>query len=243
MKSQGLRIPKYRPRRAFSGDDLVWLFDLDNTLHDSSKSIFRVIDGKMTEAVAKCLQISRPEADRLRSLYWKRYGATVIGLVQHHGIHAKTFLDLSHNFDPRPLVHSETGLVRKFQRLPGRKILLTNAPQAYAREVLHTLGILPFFDMIWPIDHMHLQGRIRPKPSRALMLQIRARLGTHPSNLILVEDTLKNLKAARQAGFRTVHVFHPDTPFSARHRGRDHYVNLRVNRLGTLLTGTRPLRR
>lgn len=242
MKSQGLRIPRHRPRRAYAHNAPVWLFDLDNTLHDSSKSIFKVIDGKMTEAVAKSLSVNDAEANRLRALYWKRYGATVIGLVRHHGIHAKTFLDLSHDFDPRPLIHSETGLIRKFQRLPGTKILLTNAPETYARTVLHTLGILPFFDMIWSIDHMHLQGKIRPKPSHALMQQIRARLGTTPSKVILVEDTLKNLKAARKTGMRTVHVYHPSTPFSASHRGRNQYVNLRVNSLGQLLTGRRPLR-
>src|SRR5690554_1021180 len=181
MKSQGLRIPRHRPRRAYAHNAPVWLFDLDNTLHDSSKSIFKVIDGKMTEAVAKSLNVNHDEANRLRALYWKRYGATVIGLVRHHGVHAKTFLDLSHDFDPRPLVHSETGLIRKFQRLQGTKILLTNAPETYARTVLHTLGILPYFDMIWSIDHMHLQGKIRPKPSRALMKQIQARLGTPSS--------------------------------------------------------------
>jgi putative hydrolase of the HAD superfamily len=242
MKSLGMRIPRHRPRRAYAHNAPVWLFDLDNTLHDSSRSIFKVIDGKMTEAVAKSLCVDHSEANRLRALYWQRYGATVIGLVRHHGVHAKTFLDLSHNFDPRPLVHSETGLIRKFQCLPGAKILLTNAPETYARMVLHTLGILPCFDMIWSIEHMHLQGTIRPKPSRALMLQIRARLGALPSQIILVEDTLKNLKAARQTGMRTVHVYHPSTPFSAAHRGRNQYVNLRVNSLGQLLTGRKQLR-
>ena len=242
MRSQGLRLPRHRPRRAYARNAPVWLFDLDNTLHDSSKSIFKVIDGKMTDAVAKSLNVDESQANHLRALYWQRYGATVIGLVKHHGIHAKTFLDLSHDFDPRPLVHSEAGLNRKFQRLAGMKILLTNAPEKYARTVLHTLGILPFFDMIWSIDHMHLQGKIRPKPSRALMQQIRARLGTSPAKIILVEDTLKNLKTARQAGMRTVHVYHPSTPFSASHRGRNQYVNLRDNSLGQLLTGRKSLR-
>lgn len=243
MRSLHTRLPAHRARRAYAQHAPVWLFDLDNTLHDSSRSIFKVIDSKMTLAVAQCLDVGLDRADALRAAYWKRYGATVIGLVKHHGVDAQEFLRLSHDFDARPLVHSERGLARKFARLPGRKVLLTNAPHDYARQVLQALNILPWFDMIWSIDHMQLQGRIRPKPSKALMRQVLARLGTPASQVILVEDTLKNLKSARQAGLRTVHVFHPGTPFSALHSGRDSYVNLRINTLTQLLTGRRALRR
>lgn len=243
MRSLSTRLPSQRARRAYAHHNLVWLFDLDNTLHDSSRSIFKVIDQKMTLAVQACLGIEAAHADRLRQRYWERYGATVIGLEKHHNVNAAEFLRLSHDFDARPLVHSERGLARKFARLPGRKVLLTNAPHDYARSVVKTLGLLPWFDMIWSIDHMRLQGQIRPKPSAALIRQVLAKLGTPASQVILVEDTLKNLKSARQHGLRTVHVFHPGTPFSAQHSGRDSYVNLRVSSLTQLLTGRRPLRR
>lgn len=243
MRSIHTRLPTQRARRAYAQHAPVWLFDLDNTLHDSSRAIFKVIDGKMTDAVAQCLDVDIDLANELRARYWKRYGATVIGLVKHHGVNAREFLRISHDFDAEPLVHSEPGLARKFSRLPGRKVLLTNAPHYYARSVLKTLGLLPYFDMIWSIDHMRLQGHIRPKPSRALMQQVVARLGTRPDQVILVEDTLKNLKSARQLGLRTVHIFHPGTPFSAMHSGRNSYVNLRISTLGTLLTAKRPLRR
>src|SRR3546814_2204039 len=98
-------------------------------------------------------------------------------MVRHHGANANAFLKLSHYFEVAPLVHSETGLAHKLRRLKGRKILLTNAPQDYAREVLKTLGILHHFECVWAIDHMNLQGRLRTKPSVALMQQNLARLG------------------------------------------------------------------
>lgn len=243
MRSLPTRLPSQRARRAYAHHSPVWLFDLDNTLHDSSRSIFKVIDQKMTLAVQACLNTDAAHADVLRQRYWERYGATVIGLEKHHHVNAAEFLRLSHDFDARPLVHSERGLARKFAHLPGRKVLLTNAPHDYARSVVKTLGLLPWFDMIWSIDHMRLQGQIRPKPSRALMRQVLAKLGTPAGQVILVEDTLKNLKSARQLGMRTVHVFHPGTPFSALHSGRNSYVNLRVSSLTQLLTGRRLLRR
>ena len=222
--------------------DRVWLFDLDNTLHDCSVGVFKAIDQNMTEAVMEALDVDMGEAHRLRVKYWKRYGATVIGLVRHHDVDADAFLERSHRFDPAPLVHSESGLARKLLGLKGRKILLTNAPLKYARSVLKTLGILQQFEGLWAIDHMILQGRIRPKPSRALMMQVLARVGQPASRVVLVEDTLKNLKAAKELGMKTVHIFHPGTPFSGLHAGRSHYVDVRINSIGQLLTGRHILR-
>jgi putative hydrolase of the HAD superfamily len=220
----------------------VWLFDLDNTLHDASKAIFKAIDQGMTAAIAVHLELELEAAGQLRKTYWKRYGATVIGMVRHHGVDPKAFLNHSHGFDIAPLVHGETGLPARLRQLKGRKILLTNAPLDYARTVLRTLGILHQFESVWAIDHMHLQGRIKPKPSLALMKQVLARLGVSAHQVVLVEDTLKNLKSARQAGMKTVHVFHPGTPFSPLYSGRNSYVGVRVKSIGKLLTGRCPLR-
>ncbi|RTZ43132.1 pyrimidine 5'-nucleotidase [Candidimonas sp. SYP-B2681] len=233
-------VASHRPRRSSgpAGErETVWLFDLDNTLHDCSKAIFQAIDSGMANAVATSLNIGMDEANVLRKLYWKRYGATVIGMVRHHGVDPHTFLELSHSFDVASMVHCENGLAHKLQQLKGRKILLTNAPFKYARDVLKTLGILQQFECLWAIDHMRLQGQIRPKPSAALMKQVLARLRVPASQVVLVEDTLRNLKSARQVGMRTVHVFHPGTPFSSLNNGRCHYVDVRVNSVGKLLVG------
>src|SRR3546814_5620118 len=89
---------------------------------------------------------------------------------------------------------------------------------------------------------MTIQGRMRPKPSLSLMRQVLARLSVPARQVVLVEDTLRNLKSARQAGMRTVHVFHPGTPFSSLHGGRSLYVDLRVNSVGRLLAGRHGLR-
>lgn len=237
-----LRRPliSHRPRRppgASRGDELIWLFDLDNTLHDCSRHIFQAIDSAMSAAMAELLEMDWAEADVLRHEYWARYGATAIGLERHHGISADAFLEASHRFDVEPLVHAEAGLARKLARLPGRKILLTNAPHRYARDVLRTLGILQEFETLWTIDHMRLQGRLRPKPSTAMLRQLLARLRVPANQVILVDDTLKNLRSAKSLGLRTVLSHHPGTPHNPHHHGRSPYVDMRVNRIGYLLAG------
>lgn len=230
--------PLHRGRPIAPGDP-VWLFDLDNTLHDASRGIFGEIDRRMGAAVAQALDIPADEADIVRRRYWKRYGATAIGLARHHGVNLQRFLATCHHFDVAPLVHAETGLKARLRKLPGTRIVLTNAPAHYALRVLKALGIRQEFDGLWAIDDMMPMGLPRPKPSLALMRQIVARLKVPAHRIILVEDTLNNLKPARQAGLRTVYLYHPGTPFSRRQHGRDLYVDIRINRLSTLLLQAR----
>ena len=46
----------------------VWLFDLDNTLHDASASAFRHLDTAMNAYIERELAVSAAEADRLETL-------------------------------------------------------------------------------------------------------------------------------------------------------------------------------
>lgn len=243
-----LPVPMVRAKRArihtaaVRNPQKIWLFDLDNTLHDTSFRIFPYISDGMTRAVMSCLGVDEPEAQHLRAKYWRRYGATMIGMVKHHGVDAQDFLLRSHDFDVRPLVRAETGLHHKLGQLPGRKVLVTNAPLHYARAVLKHLGILQHFHSLWSIEHLKLHGQYKPKPSVAILKHILACEGVAAHRAVLVEDTLTNLRGARAAGLKTVHVYHPSTPFAHQRRGRPHYVDLRVNKVSDLLLQKRLVR-
>ena len=58
----------------------VWLFDLDNTLHNASAASFPGINEGMSAFIEAALAVSRVQADALRSEYLRRYGATLLGL-------------------------------------------------------------------------------------------------------------------------------------------------------------------
>jgi len=220
----------------------VWLFDLDNTLHDASHAIFAHIDKAMTQAVRQALGVDAAEANALRNKYWKRYGATAIGLARHHGVNLSHFLRRSHDFDVAAMVRAERGLAGALRALPGRKVLITNAPLHYAKAVLRHLNLLRHFDSLWGIEEMRMHGEFRPKPSAALLRYVLAREGVPAARAVLVEDTLDNLRSARAVGLRTVHVFNPGTPFSRVRFQRPAYVDLRVNSIRDLLLRRRPLR-
>lgn len=183
----------------------VWLFDLDDTLHDASGGPFLAINRSMTDYIARELALAEAEAEALRRHYWQRYGATLLGLVRHHGVRPAHFLHHTHL-----LPGLEQGLrahphdVAALRRLPGRKYVLTNAPAAYAERVLRTLGLDRCFDGVIPIERMRVFGQLRPKPDRRMFRALLARLGVPASACVLVEDTLAHQKSARQVGLRTV---------------------------------------
>ncbi len=179
--------------------DRVWLFDLDNTLHNASAASFRGIDESMSAYIVEELGVSKEEAHALRLTYLLRYGATLLGLVRHHGIKAAHFLHQTHllpGLEGR--VHGHPHDFDAIARLPGRKFVLTNAPQAYAQRVLGSLGIGMMFDGVLSIEDL------RPKPDTRMLRWVAARLKVPPSRCVLVEDTLQHQKAAHSIGMATV---------------------------------------
>ena len=119
------------------------------------------------------------------------------------------------------LVRKDLRLLHLLRRLPGRKIVLTNAPQAYAAGVIRALGIGPALDGVLTIEDMQHAGRLMPKPSRPMLRKVLARLRLPAQSCVLVEDTVDNLRAARHCGVRTVWVsgiVRPARPLTQRHR-------------------------
>lgn len=183
----------------------TWLFDLDNTLHDASHAAFGPTSQAMSEYLAAHLGLSTEEASALRQRYWNHYGATLLGVVRHHGVKPAHFLAETHRLPGleerlRTCARDRAAL----RRLPGRKLILTNAPLAYTLRVLDALRLTRLFDGIVSIESMTMFGHLRPKPDARMFRHVLARWKLTPSQCVLVEDTLEHQKAARGLGMRTV---------------------------------------
>jgi putative hydrolase of the HAD superfamily len=183
----------------------VWLFDLDNTLHNATHASLRDINQRMTDYIVRELSLAPAEADALRSCYWRRYGATLLGLVRHHGVAAAHFLHDTHRLPGlEGRVHGHPHDLAALKRLPGRRFIVTNAPRAYTERVLGALGIRHWFDGVIAIEDMAMFGALRPKPDARMLRRLAARLKVPAHRCVLVEDTLEHQKAARRIGMQTV---------------------------------------
>jgi len=183
---------------------VIWVFDLDNTLHNATPHIFPHISRAMTDYLQTHLDLDEPGANALRIDYWQRYGATLLGVMQHHPeIDPKHFLWHTHQF---PQLHSmlvfERGLRGLLRYLPGKKILFSNAPAHYAKRVLAAMRVADLFSDVICVE----RTGFRPKPSAHGFRQILCAHGISPRRAIMVEDDLDNLRTAKRLGMRTVWV-------------------------------------
>lgn len=219
----------------------VWLFDLDNTLHDAAHAADGPTAQAMTDYIAAHLGLPEAEACALRRHYWERYGATLLGLVRHHGVKAGHFLEQTHRLPGlegrlRTSAHDRAVL----GRLRGRKYILTNAPRAYALRVLGTLRLAVHFDGVISIEDMRMFGHARPKPDSRMLRQVAARLKVPTSRCVLVEDTLQHQRSACKVGMRAIWMqrYLPDEHFDTEAGGRSArkppYVYARIHSLKTL---------
>jgi putative hydrolase of the HAD superfamily len=195
----------------------VWVFDLDNTLHDATPHIFPHINRAMTRYLMEHLGLAEADAHALRQRYWQRYGATLLGLTRHHGTDPAHFLRETHRLPGlETMLVFQRGLKHMLRRLPGRKVVFSNAPVHYSHAVLRAMGILDCFDAVYGIEHT----RLNPKPRRRGFHSILRRLGVAASRAIMVEDSLDNLRTAKQLGMKTVWV--------SKARRRPDFVDVRL---------------
>lgn len=190
--------------------DITWLFDLDNTLHDAVPHIFPHINRSMTSYLVRELRLDEDEASRLRMTYWRRYGATLLGLMRHHGTDPHHFLWHTHQFpDLQRMVVREPALKHVLRRVPGRKVVFSNAPKHYVEAVLEVMGVRRAFDHVFSIEQM----RFRPKPGIHGFRRLIRSLRLTPRRCVMVEDSAENLRTAKALGMKTVWVSRvPRTP-------------------------------
>jgi len=181
----------------------VWVFDLDDTLHHATPHIFPHINRAMTDYIERHLSLDYADATALRQHYWQRYGATLLGLIRHHGVDPHHFLAETHNFENLgSLIITAPALANTLKQLPGRRIIFSNAPRTYTQEVLVLTGLLPLFDAIYTVESFDFQ----PKPLRSGFLKLLRKERIQASQAIMIEDSLPNLVMAKRLGMHTLWV-------------------------------------
>lgn len=181
----------------------VWIFDLDNTLHDATRHIFPHINRSMTAYLQEHLGLNEDDADALRTDYWQRYGATLSGLIRHHGTDPQHFLQNTHRFPQlSKMVLREPRLRSVLKQLSGRKLVFSNAPLHYAQAVLKLLLVDDMFEDIFAIEHAHY----RPKPQSAGFRSLLRKHRLRAAQCVMVDDSVENLFTAKRLGMRTVWV-------------------------------------
>ncbi len=180
-----------------------WIFDLDNTLYPYGVAHMRAMERRITNYFMRCLSAPREEAFRLQKKYLHEFGHSLMGLIKYHHVDADDYLDYVHNVDLTELTPSPA-LNDALFHLKGQKFIFTNAPRAYAQNVLNQLGIASHFTAIFDIK----DAEFTPKPQAEIYPLMLDKFGISPHASIFFEDRAENLAPAFALGITTV-LIHP----------------------------------
>ena len=179
----------------------TWLFDLDNTLYPEACEFMTLIEGRMTEFVARETGLPRPEALALQKRYLHEHGTTLAGLMANHGIDPEHFLEEVHDVS-LDRIKPDPALAAALARLPGRRLVFTNGSAAHAERVLAHLGVEQLFEDIF---HIAAADYV-PKPAPETFERLARAHAVAPAVTAFFEDSERNLRPAAELGMTTVLV-------------------------------------
>ena len=220
----------------------TWVFDLDNTLYPHHL-LWQQVDDRIRSFIVNFLKVSPEEAFRVQKDYYKRYGTTMRGLMTEHALNSDEYLDYVHEID-HSVLEPNPALGAILQKLPGRKLILTNGTRKHADAVMKRLEVHEHFEDIFDI----VAAELEPKPSARIYQRFLARHEVDPAKAAMFEDLARNLAVPHALGMVTVLVVPGATPKVVRENweleGRDdphidHVTDNLVEFLVTLNTGLR----
>jgi putative hydrolase of the HAD superfamily len=192
-----MRIARLPPSRR------VWIFDLDNTLHDANARIFPSMHEQINAYLRRHFGLDEEGANEMRRGFWLRYGTTLNGLMRHFGTDPRRFLAETHRFpELADMVVRENALRHALARLGGRKLVFSNAPRSYVEDVLRAIGVGRWFDAVYTIE----DTRFRGKPAAHGFHLLLRKHDIDPHRCAFLDDSLENLRTAKRLGMSTVWV-------------------------------------
>jgi putative hydrolase of the HAD superfamily len=196
-------VPSLQPHlsaaqaRSFSHVE-TWIFDLDNTLYPPGSRVWPQIDERITLYIAHLFGIDGMSARALQKYFYHKYGTTLRALIDEYDIDPYDFLDFAHDIDHSDIELNDA-LGRAIERLPGRKLILTNGSRRHAENVARKIGIFDHFEDVFDIA----ASDFIPKPERRAYERFLDKHGVEPARAAMFEDIAKNLVVPHDLGMTT----------------------------------------
>lgn len=196
----------------------VLLLDFDHTLYPSTLGTLPAVDARINLYMQTYLGFTAQGADEARTRLWDRYGTTLKGLEELHGVDREHYCDFIHAIEEAHLPPPDPALHDWLARLPHPAYIFTNARMDWAVRGLKAMGledVLPAGKAahrllgIFDIAFMDWEG----KPNRAAYAKVdayvRERHGAD-ARIWFADDRMDNLESGRSQGWSTIWI-HPHT--------------------------------
>ena len=211
------------------------LFDCDGVLYQDLEAVFGQVSKKMTEYISNKLNVDLIKAKELQTNYFHKYNTSLNGLMIHHDIDPKEFLDFVHDID-LSFLEKDTALRYELENLNLRKFVFTNGSHDHVKHITTTLGIEDQFEGVFDI----VDAEYHPKPeARAFDLMIE-KFKIDPKETLYIEDIAKNLSIGKERGTITAWLIN-DEEWGKKESNKE-YIDYKIENLTLFLKEIRLLK-
>ena len=193
---------------------MVWLFDYDLTLYgEEERFVLDSLDRRIALFVQKTVGGDFENATRIRKEYLVRFGTTLSGLMAMNGTDPDDFFDFIH--EPEHLIYPKEApeKLALLLGLKGPRFVFTNGRHDWSEAGMAHMGIESAIDGVFDLKMLGWEG----KPHESAYVKMERWLErilpekgwampANPSEIVLLEDSLRNLEPAHARGWTTILV-------------------------------------
>ena len=204
------------------------LFDCDGVLYQDLEAVFGQVSKKMTEYISKKLNIDLIKAKELQTNYFHKYNTSLNGLMIHHDIPPREFLDYVHDIDLSFLEKDKT-LRYELENIKLNKYVFTNGSKDHVKNITTHLGINDQFDGVFDI----VDAEYHPKPeAKAFDLMVQ-KFKIDPNETLYIEDIAKNLSIGKERGTITAWLINDE--YWGKKESEKDYIDYKIENLSLFL--------
>ena len=211
------------------------LFDCDGVLYQDLEAVFGQVSKKMTEYISKKLNIDLIKAKELQTNYFHKYNTSLNGLMIHHDIPPREFLDYVHDIDLSFLEKDKT-LRYELENIKLNKFVFTNGSKEHVTNITTHLGIDDQFDGVFDI----VDAEYHPKPEAITFDLMVQKFKIDPNETLYIEDIAKNLSIGKERGTITAWLINDE--YWGKKESEKDYIDYKIENLSLFLKEIRLLK-
>ncbi len=211
------------------------LFDCDGVLYQDLDAVFGQVSKKMTEYISKKLNLDLKVAKELQRSYFHKYDTSLNGLMIHHNIPPKEFLDYVHDIDLSFLEKDKT-LRKELESINLRKFVFTNGSKEHVNNITTSLGIDDQFENVFDI----VDAKYNPKPAAKAFDLMIEKFKIDPKETLYIEDIAKNLSIGKKRG--TITAWLINNEYWGKKESDKEYIDYKIENLSLFLKEIRLLK-
>ena len=211
------------------------LFDCDGVLYQDLEAVFGQVSKKMTEYISKKLNIDLKKAKELQTNYFHKYNTSLNGLMIHHDIPPREFLDYVHDIDLSFLEKDKT-LRFELESIKLNKFVFTNGSKEHVKNITTHLGIDDQFDGVFDI----VDAEYHPKPEAITFDLMVQKFKIDPNETLYIEDIAKNLSIGKERGTITAWLINDE--YWGKKESEKDYIDYKIENLSLFLKEIRLLK-